>query len=129
MAASGWQLKKQRTITGPSPSEFNARLTLEYPSKVPDGGGGFTSTWVVAATIDAIVDEFQSEEMAIAMQSTALTVIKVKIRWRTDLKSNWRVETHQSRNHAFGLKAPCELSFQLPPAHPESNRSNWHRRQ
>ena len=84
-------MPKPKPITGPSPSEFNCRITLEYPSKVPDGGGGFTSTWVVAATIDAIVDEFQSEEMAIAMQSTALTVMKVKIRWRTDLKSNWRV--------------------------------------
>jgi len=82
---------KPKPISGPSPSEFNARLTLEYPSKVPDGGGGFTATWVLAATISAIVDEFQSEEMAIAMQTTALTVYKVKIRWRNDIKSNWRI--------------------------------------
>ena len=45
----------------------------------------------MVATIAAIADEFQSEEMAIAMQTTALTVIKMKIRWRSDLKSNWRV--------------------------------------
>jgi len=84
-------MPKPKPISGPSPSEFNARITLERPEKIPDGGGGFTSTWVVVATVSAIVDEFQSEEMAIAMQTTALTVIKMKIRWRTDLKSNYRV--------------------------------------
>jgi len=83
--------KKPNAITGPSPSEFNARITLEYQSKVPDGANGSIVTWVVAATIWAIVDEFQSEEMVIAMQSTPKTVLKVKIRYRADLKSDWRV--------------------------------------
>jgi len=82
---------KSRPITGPSPSEFNARITLERPEKVPDGGGGFTATWVLVATVSAVADEFQSEEMAIAMQSTALMTVKVKIRHRTDLKSDWRI--------------------------------------
>jgi len=83
--------KKPNAITGPSPSEFNSRITLERPERVPDGGGGFTATWVEVATIWAIVDEFQSEEMVIAMQSTPKTILKVKIRYRSDLKSDWRV--------------------------------------
>ena len=82
---------KPKPITGPSPSEFNARITLERPEKVPDGGGGFTSTWVLVATVWAIVNSYQSDEMTIAMQSTGLTIRKMRIRYRTDLKSNWRI--------------------------------------
>ena len=91
---------KSKPITGPSPSEFNARITLEYPSKVPDGGGGSTVTWVAASnqgdpakpSIGAIVNEFQSDETVIAMQFQALKVIKVTIRYRTDLKPDWRIK-------------------------------------
>jgi len=100
MAAEDWQLKKRKTITGPSPSEFNARITLEYQSKVPDGGGGSLVTWVAAAnqgdpanpSIWAIVNEFQSDETVIAMQFAAPKVIKVTIRHRSDLKPDWRIK-------------------------------------
>ena len=83
---------KSKPITGPSPSEFNARITLEYQTKIPDGGGGFTLTWVAAATVWAIANEFQSDETVIAMQFSPVKVIKVTIRYRTDLKSDWRVK-------------------------------------
>jgi len=79
---------KSKHITGPSPSEFNARITFGYFAKGPDGGGGFATTRVTIDTISAISDEFQSEEMAIAMQMTPLTTIKMKVRWRSDLKSD-----------------------------------------
>jgi SPP1 family predicted phage head-tail adaptor len=91
MVALGWQLKKKRIITGPSPSEFNARITLEYPSKVPDGAGGYTATWVIAGTVWAIVNSYQSDEMTVAMQTTGITIRKIRIRYRPDLKNNWRI--------------------------------------
>lgn len=91
---------KSKPITGPSPSEFNARIALEYQTKIPDGGGGFTSSWVAAAnqgdpanpSIAAIVNEFQSDETVIAMQFSPQKIIKVTIRYRSDLKSDWRVK-------------------------------------
>ena len=91
---------KSKPITGPSPSAFNARITLEYQLKTPDGGGGSTVTWVAASnqgdpakpSIGAIVNEFQSDETVIAMQFQALKVIKVTIRYRTDLKPDWRIK-------------------------------------
>lgn len=93
-------IQKRKTITGPSPSEFNARITLEYQSRVSDGGGGFTDTWVAASdqgdpanpSIAAIVNEFQSDETVIAMQFSPQKIIKIQIRFRTDVKSNWRVK-------------------------------------
>lgn len=93
-------MPKSKPITGPSPSEFNARITLEYQTKVNDGGGGSINTWVAAAnqgdpanpSIAAIVNEFQSDETVIAMQFSAVKIIKVEIRYRTDVKSDWRVK-------------------------------------
>lgn len=96
-------MPKPKPITGPSPSEFNARITLERPEKTPDGAGGPITTWVVVATVSAIADEFQSEELAIAMQSTPLTIIKMKIRYRTDLKSNWRINYKGKYYNVMGL--------------------------
>lgn len=89
---------QKRTII--SPSEFNARITLEYQTKIPDGGGGSTGTWVAAAnqgdpanpSIAAVVNEFQSDETVIAMQFSTQKIIKVTIRFRADVKSNWRVK-------------------------------------
>ena len=83
---------KPKPITGNSPSEFNARITLEYPSKIPDGAGGGTSTWVQAGDpVWAIISDFQSDEMVLAMQSTGVLIHKVRIRYRTDVKSTWRI--------------------------------------
>ena len=72
-------MPKSKPITGNSPSEFNARITLEYPVQVPDGGGGITKTWSIAATVWAIINDFQSDDR------------KIRIRYRTDIKSNWRI--------------------------------------
>ena len=93
-------MPKSKPITGPSPSEFNARITLERPAKVPDGGGGFTSTFVALPnqgdpdnpSIAAKVNMFQSDETVIGMQFSALQVGKVEIRFRTDLKSDCRIK-------------------------------------
>jgi len=91
---------KPKSITGPSPSEFNARITLEHKVPVPDGGGGFLVTWVAMPnqgdpanpSIAAKVNMFQSDETVIGMQFSALQVGKVEIRYRTDLKSDCRVK-------------------------------------
>ena len=82
---------KPKPITGNSPSDFKARITLEYPVKTPDGAGGFTATWAVAATVWAVINEFQSDEMVMAMQTTGALIHKIRIRHRTDVRSNWRI--------------------------------------
>ena len=84
-------MTKSKPITGNSPSDFNARITLEYLSKVPDGLAGETSTWVVVDTVWAIVNDFQSDEMVLAMQTTGVLIHKIRIRYRPDVKSSWRI--------------------------------------
>ena len=98
MAAVGGVLK-EKPISGNSPSDFKARITLEYPVKTPDGAGGSTITWAVVQNpnspddprIWAIVNDFQSDEMVLAMQTTGALIHKIRIRYRTDVKSNWRI--------------------------------------
>ena len=79
------------TLGGLGPHELSKRITLERPEKVPDGGGGFTSTWVVAATVWAKITTQRSDEAIIAMQSTGTAVHNIVIRFRTDVKSSWRI--------------------------------------
>ena len=79
------------TVAGIGPHELKNRVTLEYPSKVPDGGGGFTSSWVVAATVWAKITTLRSDEAIIAMQTTGTVIHNIVIRFRTDIKSSWRI--------------------------------------
>ena len=102
---------KSKPITGNSPSEFNTRITLEYPVQVPDGGGGITKTWSIAATVWAIVNDFQSDEMVLAMATTGALIKKIRIRYRTDVKSNWRVGIDGKYSNIIG-----------PPTNPDKRR-------
>ena len=79
------------TVGGLGPHELSRRITLERPEKVPDGGGGFTSSWVVAATVWAKITTLRSDEAIIAMQTTGTVIHNIVIRYRTDVKTNWRI--------------------------------------
>jgi SPP1 family predicted phage head-tail adaptor len=79
------------TLGGLGPHELSRRITLERPEKVPDGGGGFTSTWVVVATVWAKISTLRSDEAIIAMQTTGTAIHNIVIRFRTDVKTSWRI--------------------------------------
>jgi len=91
----------RRTVI--SPSELDQRVTLEYQTKVSDGGGGFTTTWVAAATVWAKITTMRSSEAIVNMQATGSAVHNILIRYRTDVKSSWRVG---HRGKYFSLIGP-----------------------
>jgi len=101
---------KPKRIMVSSPSEFNATITLERPSTVPDGMGGETQTWVVQATVRAIVNDFQSDEMVLAMQSTGVSIRKIRVWYRTDIKNSWRIGYAGKYWQIIGL--PSDLNQQ-----------------
>lgn len=100
-----------KPITGNSPSDFNARITLEYPSTVNNGMGGDAITWIVAATVWAIVNDFQSDEMVLAMQTTGVLIHKIRIRYRPDVKTSWRIGLSGKYCNIIG-----------PPTNPDKRR-------
>ena len=80
--------------TGLSPSELNRRIELQAPSRVADGSGGFVITHVPKATVWAKIATLvrRSQEEMMAMQSTGSVVHNIMIRYRADVRGNWRVK-------------------------------------
>lgn len=74
-----------------SPSELNKRVTLQHPTKAPDGMGGFTVTWTDAATVWAAVWPVGASEIIQQDKATMTATHRIRIRFRSVLKSGWRV--------------------------------------
>ncbi|MBU1173751.1 MAG: phage head closure protein [Proteobacteria bacterium] len=72
--------------------EMNRRIVIQYPTRIGDGMGGFTSTWVTAATVWAKAWTVSSSEQTTAMQTSLIRVQKFKIRYRSVLLPSWRIK-------------------------------------
>ncbi len=82
---------KEPTFTGASPSDLNRRIELQAPTRIPDGGGGFAVTYATIATVWAKISTLRTDEAILAMESTGTAVHNIMIRYRTDVKSSWRI--------------------------------------
>jgi len=72
--------------------DLNKRISLQQQTKAADGRGGFTVTWADAATSIAAAIWPVSGNEQIRAQATAMTVThRIRIRYRSVLKSGWRV--------------------------------------
>ena len=83
---------KEPAFTGPSPMELNRRIELQAPTRTPDASGGFTTTYLVIATVWAKITTLRTDEAILAMQSTGTAIHNIVIRYRTDVKSSWRIK-------------------------------------
>lgn len=81
-----------RTNVNTSPADLNKTITLQYQTKVPDGMGGFTVSWTSAATVWARKVTMRSDEAIQAMAETGTAVHSFRIRYRSDVKSSWRIK-------------------------------------
>jgi len=73
-------------------SELNKRITLQAQTKTPDGAGGFQVVWVDMATIWAKKTTHRSDEAMQAMAMTGTAIHNYRIRYRTGIKSSWRIK-------------------------------------
>lgn len=71
---------------------LNTRIELQALTKVSDGMGGFTSTFITVATVWAKKTTHRSDEAVQAMAMTGTAVHNFRIRYRTDVKSSWRIK-------------------------------------
>lgn len=83
-----------------SPTDLNERITLQYPTRVSDGKGGFTVTWATIATVWAKMTPHRSDEAIQAMATTGTAIYNYRIRYRTDVASSWRI-IHNGRYMAI----------------------------
>ncbi len=91
-----------------SPSDLDKRITLQAKTKVPDGGGGFTDTWVDMATIWAGVWPVSAREITEANATVMVISHRIRIRYRSVLKAGWRVKFGNRYFSIVGVTSPNE---------------------
>lgn len=72
--------------------DLNKRITLQYQTKVSDGMGGFTTAWTDAATIWAAIWPTSANEVVQANSLSMVISHRIRIRYRSVLKSSWRIK-------------------------------------
>lgn len=75
-----------------SPSAWNTRIELQVPTKAPDGMGGWPTVYVTKATVPAKKTTHRSDEAVQAMATTGTAIHNFRIRWRSDVRSSWKVK-------------------------------------
>ena len=71
--------------------DLKKRVTLQYQTKVADGMGGFTVSWVDAATVWAAIWPVSAAETIQAAMTTMTITHRIRIRHREVLRSSWRI--------------------------------------
>jgi len=91
-----------------SPDELNKRITIEAPTKVPGGGGGFTNTFTAIATVWAAVWPTSANEITAANATTMVVSHRIRIRWRSVMRSSWRIKFESRYFSIVGITSPNE---------------------
>ena len=70
---------------------LNQSIILQYSSRVSDKMGGFTTTWTSLPAEWAAVWPISANEIIAANSSTMVSSHRIRIRYRSVIKSSWRV--------------------------------------
>lgn len=93
-------------------SSLNKRIELQYPTKVPDGMGGFTTSWIVACTIFAAIWPTSASEQVQNMGVTMIITHRIRIRYRANIRSSWRIHYGDKYYNIVSIINPnmaCEI--------------------
>lgn len=71
--------------------DLNKRIVLQYKTRVADGMGAWTETWNDAATIWAAIWPTSAAELVAANATSMVVSHRIRIRYRSTIKSSWRV--------------------------------------
>lgn len=75
-----------------SPDELNKRIILQYQTKISDGMGGWTVSYVDHATIWAAIWPVSAVEQVKSMATVMTVSHRIRIRYRSVLKAAWRIK-------------------------------------
>jgi len=79
------------------PGRLRERVTIERPTRTPDGAGGATIGWSVLATVRAEVISFKGVSLVAAEREEAREPFRVVIRHRGDVTTEMRVVWRERR--------------------------------
>lgn len=74
-----------------NPGELDQRVTLQSRSVVKDAYGQDTITWTTVAIVWAQVQALRGREFFAAAQVQQEQTVKVRIRYRSDVLTTWRL--------------------------------------
>ena len=72
--------------------ELNKIVSIQAPTKVSDGLGGFVTTWVTLATVPAAIWSVSANEIIAANAPIMVVSHRIRIRYRRGFKSAWRLK-------------------------------------
>lgn len=72
--------------------KLNKYVTLQQSTRVSDGMGGFTLTWADVDSVWAALWPVSANETIQANQTVMTISHRIRIRYRSVLKPNWRVK-------------------------------------
>jgi len=76
---------------------LNKTISIEAPTKVPDGMGGKTNSWKeMASDIPAAIWPTSATEQIKSMGETMIISHRIRIRYRKDIRPNWRLKYKDS---------------------------------
>lgn len=88
--------------------DLNKRITLQYQAKAPDGMGTSTVTWTDIATVWAAIWPVSASEQVKAMGTVQTITHRIRIRYRSVLKSSWRIKYGNRYFAIVGVTNPEE---------------------
>lgn len=95
-----------------SPAELDKQIDLQASTKVPDGGGGFTTTWIsmlpTGTKIWAGIWPTSASEIVQANATVVVVSHRIRIRYRSVLKTGWRVKFGNRFFSIVGSTSPNE---------------------
>jgi len=75
----------------------NKRVDIEAPTQVPDGMGGFQVAFTtIASSVAASIWPVSAAEIIAANAPGMVITHRIRMRFRKDIKSNWRLRYHNT---------------------------------
>jgi SPP1 family predicted phage head-tail adaptor len=67
------------------------RITIEQKTKVSDGAGGYTESWVPFVTVSSSIDPVSGKEYYEAQQTQSSVSHKIRIRYKSGVLPSMRI--------------------------------------
>ena len=86
---------------------LNKTISIEAPTKTPDGMGGTTNSWKVIVTdFPAAIWSTSATEQIKSMGETMIISHRIRIRYRSDIRANWRLKYKDSYYNIVSIINP-----------------------
>lgn len=93
--------------------DLNKRVWLQYQTRTPDAMGGATVTWNDKAEVWAAIWPVNATTQIQAGQQAGSITHRIRMRYRPDLRANWRLRYGDRYFAVLGIVNPNEKGAML----------------